>query len=151
MRASARLMQLGQRLLEEETQRLVSEAEEGGDIIFMVELDPDEGSGVIPRDWAVYLQPKGAEPGLLAEGSDTPRLRQVRALNGVLPRNYDYDRFFIVFSFFAKNGEPLFAASVSEAELIVRIHGKEKRLRFTVPLSVKERIARRIREGVKSE
>lgn len=50
IRATARLEQLRNRLSEEATRRLVVEAEGAGDTVVLVEIDPREGSGVIPRD-----------------------------------------------------------------------------------------------------
>lgn len=67
IRASARLAQLSQRLTDEQTVSLVNEAERAGDTVVMVEIDPREGSGVIPNDWEAFLQPKG-EPTLAVAG-----------------------------------------------------------------------------------
>ena len=51
IRARARLAQLDGYLSDEATQQLVSEAEAAGDTVFLVEIDPREGSGVIPLGW----------------------------------------------------------------------------------------------------
>ena len=40
---------------------LVADANQAGDAVFTVELDPCEGSGVIPNEGVAYLQPGGAE------------------------------------------------------------------------------------------
>lgn len=53
IRASARFAQLKDRLSDRETQSLVSEAESVGGTVMIIELDPSEGSGVIPLDWSV--------------------------------------------------------------------------------------------------
>jgi hypothetical protein len=59
IRASARWAQLQSHLTDKETEAVVSEAEAAGDTVIMVEIDPNEGSGVIPLDWEAFLQPKG--------------------------------------------------------------------------------------------
>jgi hypothetical protein len=58
IRASARLEQIRSRLSDDATKALIAEAEAAGDTVVMVEIDPDEGSGVIPLDWQAFLQPK---------------------------------------------------------------------------------------------
>jgi len=60
VRATARLLQLRSRLSNDETRTLVAEAEAMAGTVVMVEIDPREGSGVIPSDWEAFLQPKGA-------------------------------------------------------------------------------------------
>jgi hypothetical protein len=119
----------------------VAEAEKAGDTVVMVEIDPREGSGVIPNDWAAFLQaetPDFAEPRAV-RGVDTPRLREVKALAGVLRRNYDYDRFWVVFPLKDGDGKPLFLPSDTHAELVVRIFEKEGRVRWPIPESVRQR------------
>jgi len=59
IRASARLLQIRSRLTVEQTRQLVAEAENTGGTTVMVEIDPREGSGVIPLDWEAFLQPRG--------------------------------------------------------------------------------------------
>ena len=48
IRATARLAQVRNWLSVEETLALVAEAEAAGDTVILVEIDPREGSGVIP-------------------------------------------------------------------------------------------------------
>ena len=113
---------------------LVTEAETGIDTAFIVEIDPREGSGVIPRDWEAFLQIKD-RPGANVRGTIEPRLRDVRALAGVLRRNYDYDRFWVAFST-TVDGKPLFGPGDRVAQLIVRIHDKEGRVEWPIPASL---------------
>lgn len=139
IRASARTIQLADRLTDDEARRLVAEAEQNGKTAIMVEIDPREGSGVIPNDWAAFLQaevPDGATPRAV-RGQDTPTLREVKALTGVLRRNYDYDRFWVVFPLTHPDGKPLFAAGDVSAELVVRIAGREGRVRWPIPPAMK--------------
>ena len=135
IRATARMQQLTARLSDEDTRRLVAEAEQAGDTVVMVEIDPREGSGVIPNDWLAFLQPATPQgvTGHAVTGTDTPRLREVKALAGVLRRNYDYDRFWVVFPLTHADGTPLFSLKDTQAELIVRIADREGRLRWPIP------------------
>lgn len=144
IRATARLEQLRNRLSDEETRRLVVGAEGAGDTVVLVEIDPREGSGVIPRDWSALLQPKGlaAEGSRVVHGVDSPRLRDLPALRGVERRDYSYDQFWMVFPLRLNSGEPVFTESDHEAEIVVRIHEKEGRASWAIPASIRERVAR---------
>ena len=88
IRASARLIQLREGLTDAETRALVEEAESIEGTVIMVELDPDEGSGVIPLSWAAFLHATGTVPGSnrSVRGVKEQRLRKVRALAGVRHR-----------------------------------------------------------------
>ncbi len=100
VRATARMIQLTERLSDNTARQLVAEGEAAGDTVVMVEVDPREGSGVVPLDWVAVLQPimPGGSGGRPLRGVNNPRLRDVKGLRGVLRRNYDYDRFWVVFS-----------------------------------------------------
>ena len=135
IRASARLQQLRSRLTDEQTRQLVREAEAAGDIVIMVEIDPREGSGVIPRDWEAFLEPKG-RPERGVRGVTNQALRDVRGLEGVKRRNYDYDRFWVVFDD-EKEGRPIFDAGDASAELVVRIYDREGRVEWPLPSSLR--------------
>lgn len=132
IRATARLLQLRSRLSDEDTRALVVDAESVGGTVVMVEIDPREGSGVIPNEWEAFLQPEDA-PGRAIRGVNTPRLRDVKALAGVLRRNYDYDRFWVVFN----PGNALFSEGDRSAELVVRIYDKEGRVNWPIPASMR--------------
>lgn len=93
----------------------------------MVEIDPREGSGVIPTDWEAFLQP-GGRPEHAVRGINRPELRQVQALAGVLRRNYDYDRFWFVFP---NDGDVAYLKpDYQNIQLVVRIHDKEGRVEW---------------------
>lgn len=145
IRASARLEQFRNRLTDEQTRKLVAEAEAAGDIIVMVELDPREGSGVIPLDWRVFLQPKGlkiGEAGAVA-GIKSPQLRNVKALSGTARRDYDYDVFWVVFPITDENNQPLFTETISQLELLVGIYNSEGRVSWQMPESIRTKIKAR--------
>ena len=93
---------------------MVKAGEAAGDTIIMVEIDPREGSGVIPNDWTAFLQVKG-RPERVVRGRVEPRLRDVPALAGVLRRNYDYDRFWMVFPLQTDDGQPSSGATTSRS------------------------------------
>ncbi len=139
IRAAARLAQLAERLTNAQTEALVREAEAAGDTTIMVEIDPNEGSGVIPLDWLALLGPRTSDRDTpeLAKGRNTPALRDVRALSGVFRRDYNYEAFWIVFPLRTESGRPLFPEGVAEAELVVRIYNKEGRVRWPVPASAR--------------
>ena len=143
MRAGARIAQLNGFLSDEATEQLITDAEAAGETVVLIEIDPREGSGVIPLKWGAFLTSKKDENGEapVVPGVSTPTLRHVPALAGLLPRNYDYDRFRIVFPLHTPGGEPLFDEATSEAELIVRIYDKEGRVAWRVPRSILTRIA----------
>jgi hypothetical protein len=143
IRATARLEQLRLRLTVEQTRALVADAEAAGDTVIMVEIDPREGSGVIPNDWAAFLQPAGSKDiSRAVTGVNTPKLREVAALASVRRRNYDYDRFWVVFPLKDASGEPLMSLD-GDVELVVRIYDKEGRVRWHVPDSIRQRLAAR--------
>lgn len=136
IRASARFAQLKDRLTDRETQSLVSEAESVGGTVMMIELDPNEGSGVIPLDWSAFLQPEGdSNPNDAVRGVHKPELRTVRALQGVMQRNYDFERFWVVFPTVREDGKALLGSDKSSVELVVRIYNKEGKIAWPVPSS----------------
>jgi hypothetical protein len=140
IRATARLLQINGRLNDAEARQLVEEADTAGDTVVLVEIDPREGSGVIPLDWSAFLEFVG--PGVPASapirGTIKPELRHVRALTGVLRRNYDYDRFWVVFPLAGADGSAI-PASATEARLSVRIYDREGRVDWPIPPSVRQR------------
>lgn len=127
VRASARWAQLRSRLSDDETRTLVDEASRAGDTVVVVDIDPNQGSGIIPVDWEAFLRPKDApsESGQFVRGTVVEDLRKVRALQSIAQRNYDYERFWVVFPLKTDAGQPLFSPADTQAELLVNIHGRE--------------------------
>jgi len=132
IRASARIEQLRSRLSAQRTQDLVAEAMAVEGAVFLIELDPREGSGVIPRDWQALLQAAGGGPDGAVECVDTPALRDVRALSGTFERDYSYTSFWVVCPLTVDGGAPVFGQA-PEAELIVRVLNQEEVLSWPVP------------------
>ena len=143
VRAAARSAQLRSRLSDDETRRLVDEAARVGDTVIVVDIDPNEGSGVIPTDWEAFLRPKDAPEasGQFVRGTVVDDLRKVRAVQPIAQRNYDYDRFWVVFPLTTEAGRPLFGAADREAELLVRIYNREGAVTWPVPADVRARLA----------
>lgn len=135
IRATARQHQLRSRLSDEETRALVAEAETPAATVVIVDIDPREGSGVIPSDWEAFLQPKDA-PDRARRGTLDRALRDVKALGGVLRRNYDYDRFWVTFPV-AFDG--WLTPADTAIELVVRIEDQEGRVEFPIPPSLRAR------------
>ncbi len=141
VRASARWAQLRSRLSDEETRGLVEDARRAGDTVVVVDVDPNEGSGVIPTDWEAFLRPKDApqESGRFVRGTAVDDLRKLRALQPIAQRNYDYDRFWVVFPLTTDTGAPLFDAADTQAELLVRIYNREGAVSWPIPVDVRAR------------
>lgn len=142
IRASARQEQLKRRLPDDKVRKMVQEAEAVGDTVIMVEIDPDEGSGVIPLDWDAFFGPKRGkelDENYFVYGVNKRKLRKLKALTSVRRRNYDYDRFWVIFPLLMEDGTPLFSAEDSEAALVVSIYGREGIVRWKIPASIRKR------------
>ena len=141
IRGAARLEQLRLRLTDEQTRALVEEAESAAQMVILVEIDPREGSGVIPLDWRAVIQPKGlkdGQPGPIV-GIRDPKLKGVKALAGVARRDYSYDIFWVVFPLVGQGGERLIPDAVREIELLVGIYNKQGKVGWVVPDSIRSR------------
>ena len=144
IRASARIAQLTDSFNAEEARRLVAEAETPEQTVVMVEVDPREGSGVIPNDWVATLHPVSTQ-GQVGSGSRgrlDQKLREMRALAGTVKRNYDYDRFWVVFPLLQEAAGALIQDDTVQLELVVRISGKEGRVRWPVSTVAKSMLMR---------
>jgi hypothetical protein len=143
--ASARLSQMSQGLTDQQMQALISEATNVNDTVILVEIDPREGSGVIPNEWTALLRPRieTGDSTHTVKGTSVPKLRDVRALAGTERRDYAYDVFWVVFALNTPDGKPLFADADREAELVVRIYDKIGRVRWPVPDSIRRTISSR--------
>ena len=135
IRATVRIHQLRQRLTGDEAVALVRKAEAAAHTAALIEIDPREGSGVIPLDWLAILQ-FGNGPEL--RGTVIPALRDEPALAGVLRRNYDYDRFWVTFPLLDAQGKSV-VPDAGVATLKVRIYDNEGRVSWPIPPSVVQR------------
>lgn len=142
IRASARAFQLRNRLSADDARLMVKEAEDAGDLVVMIEIDPAEGSGVVPLDWRVFLEPAGFVPGSngAVPGTKAPKLKNIKALRGTKNRDYEYDVFWVTFPLVDDNGRPVFDDSVNSIELVVGIYKKEGKLTWQITPSLRERI-----------
>jgi hypothetical protein len=139
IRAAARLEQIRSRLTDDETKNLVAEAEQE-DLVILVEIDPREGSGVVPNNWRAFLQAKNSTANESIRGTDKSNLRNYKALQSVIKRDYDYDLFWVSFSLTNKIGVPLWKSVPDELELIVGINEKEGSVKWKVTNELKSRI-----------
>jgi hypothetical protein len=141
IRATARYFQIRQGLTESVANSMVSEADAAGDTVVLVEIDPREGSGVIPLEWEVYLRPQAKDNSdfMGSTGLKSTELRKLKVFESVIPRDYSYDRFWITFRLNDKSGQPLFPAATRECELVVRINNKEGRVKWMIPDSIHKR------------
>ena len=130
--ATARLAQLRDRLTDDQAAALVRDATAVGDAVFLVEIDPREGSGIIPPDWKAFLGPAGNDAAAIA-GTDSPSIGRLQALQGVYRRDYNYDRFWVVFPLKRADGTPLLPAGTAQVALTVRSHDKEGRVKWPRP------------------
>ena len=140
IQATARHIQLQQRLSEIATRELVKEAESIDGTVIMVEIDPREGSGVIPLEWEAYLRPIANDADSMVAAVKNRELRKIKIFESVTPRDYSYERFWLVFPYISATGESLFSASVTECELLVRINGKEGTVNWQIPESVRRKM-----------
>jgi hypothetical protein len=136
VKATARLIQLAEHLTDAETQALVAETTHVDGTVVLIEIDPREGSGVIPLDWVATLRSQGAET-RLARGVVRPELKVLRAYSGGFRRDYNYDVFLVEFPLQASDGKPLLDAASGQIELVVRIHDKEGRVTWPIPTSIR--------------
>jgi hypothetical protein len=149
IRAAARLEQLKRNLTDSETRELVMEAQRVDGLVAYIELNPREGSGVIPSDWVAILRPKGAKDDspLAIAGTDTPALRHIKALTRVGQRDYLYDEFWVVFPLKDKQGKLIWETPPGEIELVVRINDLRGRVSWRVNESLRQRLLSSGRQG----
>jgi hypothetical protein len=142
IRAAARLEQLRRHFTDAETQELVMEAEKIDGLVAIIEINPREGSGIIPLTWHAILQPKGAKEGspLSILGINRPDLRQFRALTTVAPRNYDYDVFWVVFPMKDREGKSIWETPPETIEIVINIGEKHGRMSWRVNDSLRQRL-----------
>ena len=142
IRAAARLEQLRRHFTDAETRELVAEAEKIPGLVAIIEINPREGSGIIPLNWYAMLQPKGAKEDspLAIVGINRPDLRQFRALSTVKPRNYDYDVFWVVFPLKDPQGRRIWETPPDTLEIVINIRDKHGRMSWHVNDSLRQRL-----------
>jgi hypothetical protein len=141
IRARARLVQLAERLPDDDARALVAKADLAETTIILIEIDPREGSGIIPLDWAAFLQARGTgaqDPS--SRGTIVSGLGDLRALGGGFRRDYAYDSFWMAFPLRTEKKEWNLDPQAAEVELVVRIYGKVGKVRWPMPDSVRARL-----------
>ena len=129
IKARARLEQLSKSLTAAETQKLAADALNAGDIVIQIEIDPGEGSGVIPSGRVALF----GNPPASSEVLVPPQLRELPALAPIAPRDYAYEIFWLAFPTKAEDGQPIFSPNDRETELSVQIQGKVGKIKFPIP------------------
>ena len=142
IRAAARLEQLRRHFTDAETHELVMEAEKVAGLVAIIEINPREGSGIVPLNWHATLQPKGAKEDspLAIAGINNPELRSVRALTTVASRNYDYDVFWVVFPMKDRQGKLIWETPPDKIEIVIDIRGKQGRMSWRINDSLRQRL-----------
>jgi hypothetical protein len=77
-------------------------------------------------------------------GIERPGFSEKQALARVLRRDFAYDRLWFMFPTETESGAPLFSSTDQEAELIVQIRGREERVQWLIPDSIRVRLAARV-------
>ena len=144
VRASLRMRQLALRLPDQTVTDMAHRAIDRPGLVVLIEIDPREGSGVIPREWHAFLEPFETEKAAkdkngvaLREsilGVAVPELREDPAFAGVRRRDYAYDQFWLEF-----DREQVFGGlegKVGALRLVVRIYNKEGRVEWPVDSSM---------------
>jgi hypothetical protein len=129
--AAARILELSKGLTQAEAKEVVRQTAEPDSWLILVELDPREGSGVIPKDWSARFGPAGRETAQVT-GRRIGREGAWGTLVSAFPRDYSYDVFLLAFPRTAE-GAPVLRPSDAEAELAVRIYNKQGSVRWKIP------------------
>lgn len=61
----------------------------------------------------------------------------MKALAGTLRRNYDYDRFWVVFPLTHEDGAAVLPKDAVSAELAVRIYDREGKVKWPIPAAAR--------------
>ncbi len=146
IRSAARIEQLGNQLSDDKTNALIIAGEKIESLIVIVEIDPREGSGVIPNNWRALLKPKDIEQDSAVRGIIRNDLREITTLKGSVNRDYDYDIFIVEFPLKDENGNPFWKTVPTEIELTVGIYNKEGRVSWKVSEALKTRIENLMRK-----
>ena len=133
IKATVRLQMLSGRLDEAGARAMTAEAINPAEIVVLVEIDPREGSGVIPDDWIAQLEPSAGKDRTFpaVTGRKTPERRTHPAFQGVRRRDYAYDRFWVAFPL-TKDDVSVIPPEASEVQLVVRIYDKVGRVTWSL-------------------
>ena len=129
---AARLLMLTKGFSDLQAREVMDAANSPDSWLVLVELDPREGSGVIPGDWTARFGPRQDESRQVP-GQEVAGQGVWKSLLSAFPRDYSYDVFLMKFPRNGPGGGPLLEAGASEAELVVRIYNKVGRVRWKIP------------------
>jgi hypothetical protein len=131
--AAARVLMLTKGISGEQAEEVAGAVATADAWFVFVELDPREGSGVIPREWISRFGLRENES-RQAVGQALPAEGVWKSLMSAFPRDYSYDTFLLKFPKSAPGGVSLLEPG--EAELRVRIYNKQGRALWKVPASL---------------
>jgi hypothetical protein len=129
---AARVLMLSKGFSHAQAQEVMEAANAPESWLLLVELDPREGSGVIPRDWIARFGSRDMES-RQAVGKEVTADGVWRSLLSAFPRDYSYDVFLMRFPRNDPSGASLLQPGDREAELVVRIYNKGGRVRWKIP------------------
>jgi hypothetical protein len=130
--AAARVLMLAKGFSQAQAQEVIEAASAPDSWLVLVELDPREGSGVIPRDWTARFGLRDSES-RQALGQEVVAQGIWRSFLSAFPRDYSYDVFLMRFPRNDPGGAGLLQPGDAEAELLVRIYSKGGRVRWKIP------------------
>jgi hypothetical protein len=125
--AAGRLLMTDRGLAEAQAREVIRAVAAAGWLI-LVEIDPREGSGVIPNDWLSRFGQAGSDRKVV--GRVLAPEGAWKSLLSAFPRDYAWDLFLVEFPRQLEDGAPVFAQPGPDAELIVRIRDKQGRVRW---------------------
>lgn len=129
-RSAARILMLARGFSEEKARTALLTMEPGKTYV-LVEIDPREGSGVIPRSWTSHFGSNGSSESQVSGvvlASEGAWLDLVSAF----PRDYSYGVFLVEFPVDVQRSA--LRSGNNEVELTVRIYDKIGRVRWRIPL-----------------
>ena len=130
--AAGRILEFSKGMAAADVQGLLKELTADPAHYVLVELDPREGSGVIPRDWLSRFGPKGDDERQVV-GQVVAEQGSWRTLMSAFPRDYAYDVFVVRFPVSTGERGSLIQPADKEVQLRVRIYNKVGTVDWRVP------------------
>jgi hypothetical protein len=130
LRAAARLVQLRERLSNAETLALLAAVESRPLHVASIEIDPIEGSGVLPHDETRFFLQRPGDESASVRAVEATDITGLPLFHKFEKRDWAYELLVTAFPRALESGEPLAAAGAAALELVVEIGGKGEHLSF---------------------
>jgi len=130
LQGAVRLLQLRDRMPDAETIQMLAELEALPFHVLTIEIDPDEGSGVIPMSETRFFLQRRGDPEASVRPAEAREVEARDVFRKAGKRDYAYDLFVVAFPRLLREGEPLLTEPAGELELVVDIAGKSEILSF---------------------